>query len=255
MPQYQIYALKYAGPFERNDAMLLWMGDWDSTQLIYYYFWVVKGPDEVIVVDAGVGPDLAKERGLEGYVSPAKMLERMGVKADEVEKVFLTHLHWDHMCGFGLFPKATFYVHEKEYDFWLNDPVSAKGPFGMVSHRPSLQDLAKLHGTDRLVLLKGEGQLAPGLRYLLAPGHTPGLTALAIETEQGTAVLGSDCGHIFQNYAEERPSVIISDLPAWMNSFEKLKKAVSRPELLFPGHDSRMSSEYPQTAPGVSRLA
>ena len=92
------------------------------------------------------------------------------------------------------------------------------------------------------------------MRCLPAPGHTPGLQAVAVNTKRGTAVIGSDCGHVFQNYRESRPSCLICDLPAWIASFERLKSRVSSPELLFPGHDRRMLSEYPAEGDSVTRL-
>ena len=39
MPDYEIYALKYAGPLVRTGAHLMWYQDWDKIEKIYYYFW------------------------------------------------------------------------------------------------------------------------------------------------------------------------------------------------------------------------
>lgn len=254
MVEYEIYALKYAGPFLRRQAFLVWLSDWDATQEINYYLWLIKGGEKAVVVDAGVGPGLAAQRELNGYVSPARVLERLGLAADRVEQVILTHLHWDHMDGFDLFPRATFYVQETEFRFWIEDPVALRPPFRELSVRPSLEALASLRGSSRLVLVPGDQEIGPGISCLLAPGHTPGLQAVAVNTARGTAVLGSDCGHLFRNYREDRPSVLIADLPAWLRSFDKLKSRVSSPELLFPGHDAAMSTDFPRLAEGVTRL-
>jgi glyoxylase-like metal-dependent hydrolase (beta-lactamase superfamily II) len=254
MPDYEIYALKSAGPFTRNEAMVLWMRDWEKNWEINYYFWLLMGPDGPVLLDAGVEPGLAAERGLPGYVSPAQLLSSMGIDAAEVKHVVLSHLHWDHMNGLVMFPNAAFYVQRLEYEFWVENPLARRGPFAAVSVQESLQQLAALKGSRRLILLEGDAKILPGLKCLLAPGHTPGLQALAAETPAGPAVLGSDCGHVFQNYADEWPSCIICDLPAWLKSFEKLKAAAARPDLLFPGHDATMSSGYPQVRPGVTRL-
>lgn len=255
MEAYQIFALKYAGPFERTEAFLLWLGDGCKTEEIFYYIWLIRGRGEDIVIDAGVGPDLAAERELLGYVNPARVLARVGVEADRVRHVILTHLHWDHMDGSPLFPKATFYVHQKEFDFWWKDPCLNNPTLAGLAAKPALGYLAGLEGTERLVLLDGEKEILPGVRCLPAPGHTPALQAVAVETEKGRAVLGSDCGHLFQNYRESRPSCLICDLPAWLKSFDRLKEQVSSPDLLFPGHDKRMFTEYPKEADGVTRLA
>ena len=74
MPQYEIYALKYAGPFVRTGAHLMWYRDWEALEKINYYIWCIRGGNQTIVVDYGVTPALARERELEGYVNPAEVL-------------------------------------------------------------------------------------------------------------------------------------------------------------------------------------
>lgn len=69
-PQYEIYALKYAGPFPRKLAMVLWNEGWDENIEANYYVWAIKGKDEAIVVDAGTGLTEANKRKLKGYVNP-----------------------------------------------------------------------------------------------------------------------------------------------------------------------------------------
>jgi hypothetical protein len=102
MSQYEIYALKYAGPFTRTGAQVMWYQDWDKVETINYYIWCIKGAGETVVVDAGVTPQMAAERELEGYVNPAEVLARINVKADEVRHVIITHMHFDHAGGAGL---------------------------------------------------------------------------------------------------------------------------------------------------------
>jgi glyoxylase-like metal-dependent hydrolase (beta-lactamase superfamily II) len=254
MSDYEIYALKYAGPFVRTGAHLMWYRDWDTEEKINYYIWCIKGDGQTVVVDTGVTPALAQERELEGYVNPAEVLARIDVKAEDVRHVVITHMHFDHANGVSLFPRATFYVQEEEYRFWAGDPIAARPPFASVSDAASTAYLASLEGSDRLVLLKGDQQIMPGINCLLAPGHTVALQAVAVHTARGTAILGSDCAHVFRNYHEDWPSVLIVDLVGWMRTYDKLREAASAPELLFPGHDRRMLEDFPQVAKDITRL-
>jgi glyoxylase-like metal-dependent hydrolase (beta-lactamase superfamily II) len=254
MPAYEIYALKYAGPFVRTGAHLMWYRDWDTLEKINYYIWCIKGDGETVVVDTGVTPALARERELEGYVNPAEVLARIDVKAQEVEHVVITHMHFDHANGVSLFPRATFYIQEDEYRFWTEDPVAVRPPFASVSDTASTDYLSSLAGTGRLALLQGDQQIMPGIQCVLAPGHTPALQAVAVNTAKGTAILGSDCAHVFRNYHEDWPSVLIVDLVGWMKTFDKLREKASAPDLLFPGHDRRMLDDYPPVAPDIVRL-
>ena len=254
MSDFEIYALKYAGPFVRTGAHLMWYRDWDKTETINYYIFCLKSDSATVVVDTGLTPELAEQRQLDGYVSPAEVLSRIDVKAAEVRHVIVTHMHFDHANGVSLFPQATFYVQEDEYRFWVEDPIAARPPFKEVSDADGTAYLAALEGTERLSLLKGDQQVIPGIQCLLAPGHTVGLQAVAVDTAKGTAVLGSDCAHVFRNYREDWPSSLIVDLVGWMKTYDKLRARASSPDLLFPGHDRLLLENYPQVAEDVARL-
>jgi len=233
---------------------MMWLKEWEQTVERNYYIWCLRGGGETVVVDAGVSPGLARERGLAGYVSPAEMLSRLEVDADAVRHVILTHIHWDHADGVTLFPNATIYIQEEEFRFWIKDPLSKRAPLQFFVKDSYLEYLASLEGTDRLVLLNGDQQVLPDVQSLLAPGHDVALQAVAVNTAKGKAILGSDCAHTFRNYQEDWPSVFITDLRAWMESYDKLRKAASSPDLLFPGHDPKMTTQYEEVAEGVTLL-
>jgi len=254
MSEYEIYALKFAGPFIRTGAHLMWYRDWDKIEKINYYIWCIKGAGETVVVDAGVTPQMAAARELDGYVNPVEVLDRINIKADEVRHVVITHMHFDHAGGVSLFPRATFYIQEDEYRFWLENPIAGRPPFKHVSDAASTAYLASLEGTDRLTLLNGDRQILPGIQCLLSPGHTVALQTVAVNTTRGTAIIGSDCAHVFRNYQEDWPSALIVDLLGWMQTYDKLRERVSSPDLLFPGHDLLLTENYPEIARDITRL-
>jgi glyoxylase-like metal-dependent hydrolase (beta-lactamase superfamily II) len=253
-PIYEIYAVKYAGPLIGSVAMVFWNTDWDKKIERNYYIWVVKGNGETLVVDCGVAPALAKARQIAGYVNPVQVLRRIGIEASQVKRVVITHVNFDHISGIELFSNATFYVQEKEFNFWIKDPIAKKPPFQRTSDPVGNAYLAGLEGTDRLVLIHGDKEILPGIELLLAPGHTPGLQVVAANTAKGTAIVGSDCAHLFRNYEEEIPSCIIVDLVAWMKTYDKVKAKASSLDLLFPGHDAKMLTDYPKVAEDITRL-
>lgn len=254
MSVYEIYALKFAGPFTSSGALLMWMKDWEKISERNYYLWCLKSPENTILVDAGVSPKLAHERNLSGYVSPAQLLEGIGVIAEEVEHVILTHLHWDHVDGLDLFPNAQVHVQKAERDFWLHDKTADSPPFTFFLNDKTRSVCKSIEASGRMRLVDGDHQILPGIECLLAPGHSIALQAIAVNTVKGLAILGSDCAHLFKNYRENWPSTLIIDMVAWVHSIEKLKSRVSSPELLFPGHDPLMSSNYPEIVQGVTRL-
>jgi glyoxylase-like metal-dependent hydrolase (beta-lactamase superfamily II) len=254
MAEYEIYALKYAGPFTSSGAFLMWRKDWEKQVQRNYYIWCVRGEKEMVIVDAGIPPELARAKNLAGYVNPVEVLSRIGIKAEEVRHLILTHIHWDHSSGVGLFPNATVYVQEEEFNFAIKDPIASRPAFAATADPKSKAYIASLEGTKRLILVKGDREILPGIECLLAPGHTVALQAVAVKTRKGTAIVGSDCAHTFRNYREDWPSCLIVDLVGWMKSYDKLRKKASSPDLLFPGHDPLMSSDYPEVAKDVTRL-
>ncbi len=255
IPTYEIYALKYAGPFTRPASMMVWFQDMDKTVQINYFIFVIKGGEETIVVDCGVRPDLAAERQLAGYINPAEVLKRIGIDAGKVKHLVVTHIHFDHVSGIRLFPRANIYVQDKEFRFWIKDPIAKRAPFLHVSDLAANQYLKRLEGSKRLHLIRGDRKILPGIELLLVPGHTPGMQAVAVNTAQGRAIVGSDVAHLFENYRKDIPSAIITDLRAWMKSYDKVRAKASSLDLIFPGHDPVMLENYPAVAEEVIRLA
>jgi glyoxylase-like metal-dependent hydrolase (beta-lactamase superfamily II) len=254
IPIYEIYAVKYAGPFTRPAPMMHWFQDMDKSIRINYYVFVIRGEDKTIVIDCGCAPTLASERDLVGYVKPSKVLERIGVVAAEVKYLVVSHIHFDHISGIEMFPGATIFVQEKEFNFWMNDPIARRAPFHHVTDPVANRYLAKLEGTKRLRLIEGDEEVLPGIELLLCPGHTVGLQAVAVNTKKGLAIVGSDAAHIFSSYRSDIPSAIITDMVAWMKSYDKIRAKASSIDLIFPGHDTALIDHYPKVAEDVSRL-
>lgn len=254
IPTYEIYALKYGGPFTRPASMVNWFQDIDKNVQINYYIFAIRGGGETIVVDCGVDPQLAKERNLAGYVSPAEVLKRIDIEAQKVKYLVATHIHFDHISGIRLFPRATIFVQEKEFNFWIKNPIAKRAPFMQVTDPAANQYLGKLGGKKRLQLVRGDKKILPGIELLLVPGHTVGLQAVAVNTTKGTAIVGSDIAHTFSSYRTDIPSAIITDMITWMKSYDKIRAKASSPDLLFPGHDLALLENYPKVAEDVSRL-
>ena len=114
--------------------------------------------------------------------------------------------------------------------------------------------LEKLEGKKRLRLIRGDKKIMPGIELMLCPGHTVGLQAVAVNTEKGAAIVGSDAAHVFSSYRTDFPSAIITDMIAWMKSYDKIRAKASSIDLIFPGHDIALLDNYPKVAEDVTRL-
>jgi glyoxylase-like metal-dependent hydrolase (beta-lactamase superfamily II) len=257
-PEYEIYACKYGGPIIRKVAIALWNSGWDQDGPISYYVWAIKAKNgETIVVDIGASPAQGAARKVSGYVNPVEVLARLDVTADSVSKVVITHMHWDHVGNIDAylqaFPKAKFYVQKREFDFCVNNPLSQRKPVAILFDPLASKTVGTIAGSDRLVIVDGDYNLAPGVDLLLAPGHTLGLQVVRVNTAKGPAIVGSDCAHLFRGYQEDTGSAFIMDMPAWIQSFDKVKSKAAI-DLIFPGHDVLMADNFPEVAEGVTQL-
>lgn len=256
-PDHKLFALKYAGPFTSSVAMVIFNTEWDKQIQRNYYIWAVQGGGNTVVYDCGVRPGYAAEREWlrTTYVSPDKVLERIGIKAGNVQHLVISHIHFDHNGGLELFPKAKVYVQRREFDFWVYDPAAKKPPLAHISDSVAIGKLRDLASSDRLVLVDGDRKLLPGIELLLTPGHTIALQSMAVKTAKGLAILTSDCAHVHRSYELDTPSCLITNMPEWLRSYDKLRRMVNgNIKMLFPGHDKKMLDDYPKVAEDVTQL-
>jgi len=115
------------------------------------------------------------------------------VRPDEIDLVFFTHLHPDHV-GWNLtedgrprFPNARYTVHRADWDTFQLAEVQQAFPFSYVD-----ETLTPLQALGMLDLLDGEHTLTPEVTAIPAPGHTPGHMALLISSAGEKALLVGD---------------------------------------------------------------
>ena len=257
IPVYEIYALKYAGPFTSKLAMVYWNDGWNEDIDRNYYIWVIKGKGENIIVDTGTGVTLAKEKHLKGYVNPVDVLAQIGVTGSNVSKVILTHIHFDHIGGLEMFPrafpKATYYVQQKEFDFWTKNPIAKRRPFVGITDAEANKTVAAMEGSNQLKIINGiknharHGTSACTRPYRQSPGG-------GSQIAKGTSIAASDCAHIARSFKDDNPSCLITDMVRWMESYDKLRAKASSLDVIFPGHDVMMLQNYPKVSEDITRL-
>src|SRR5690606_25320818 len=97
-----------------------------------------------------------------------------------IDIVVNTHLHADHCGGNHLFAGKPIYVQRRELDDAHSN--GDEYPVREWVDAPGVQ----------YVPVDGEFQLLPGIRLVPAPGHTPGLQVVVIETDDRPIVVGGD---------------------------------------------------------------
>lgn len=159
--------------------------------------YLVNTGTKLVLIDTGAaglfGPTLGKLIG---------NLKASGYQPEQVDEIYITHMHPDHVGGLmaegkAAFPNAVVRADVREGDFWLSTanmekaPADAKGFFqgAMASLKP-YQDAGKLKPFD------GETELVPGVRAVPARGHTPGHTIYVVESQGERLVVWGDLMHV-----------------------------------------------------------
>src|ERR1041384_1369188 len=102
---YEVFASRYA-TVARKSAENFIGGDAHKTGArMDYFVWLVRNAARTFVVDTGFNAAAAAKRKREFLRSPAEGLKLLGVDSNTVEDVIVTHLHYDHIGNFDLFPK------------------------------------------------------------------------------------------------------------------------------------------------------
>ncbi|WP_371515732.1 MBL fold metallo-hydrolase [Kitasatospora sp. NBC_01300] len=156
-----------------------------------------------VLVDTGIGN--GKERANPAWHRlRTDYLERLtaaGFPPDSVDLVILTHLHADHV-GWNTrevngewvptFPNARYLTSRAEREFWAGyDMEEARRQMFLDSVIP-----VERAGLLDLVDVPAEGvEIAPGLRLIPTPGHTPGHVAVELTSRGETALITGDCIH------------------------------------------------------------
>jgi glyoxylase-like metal-dependent hydrolase (beta-lactamase superfamily II) len=180
-------------------------------------------------------------------------LEEHRISPSEIDVVIHTHLHVDHV-GWNFVPtadggsrlyfeRARFFIQQKEWDHWVR-------PEHLDDERqPHLaQCVAPLADTGRIQFFDGEVAIDENLVFVAASGHTPGHSAIGIQSAGQKGIIVGDASH----------HPLHLDHPDWSPIFDgdPALAAVTRERLIEDAiREERtwLAGHWPQ--PGIGRIA
>lgn len=244
VPEYEVFAIRYATREARRAEHFIGGDPHDAPMPMDYFVWLIRGAERAVVVDSGFTAEIAESRKRSFLRCPIAALSLLGVRAGEIRDVVLTHLHYDHVGNFHRFPAAQFHLQEPE----LHYAVGRHMRHAVLARPFEIEDvvgIVRLNYARRVTLYQGVVELAPGITLHPAPGHSPGLQFVRVNTARGAVVLASDATHFYENYEAGRPFTTVFSVGDMLESFARLTAAAPSPAHVVPGHDPLVMRRYP----------
>lgn len=189
--------------------------------LIAYY---IEGNGHKIMVDTGgSAPDgvhWMPYTRTPGQEMDAQ-LRAIGVEPEEIDTVLFTHIHWDHAGNNHFFPHARFIAQAKE--------VADLHASGVETH---IVEKTKFETVD------GDVEIYPGISVLLAPGHSPGMQCVVVDTADGRVMLTGDLVAMYEGWERRCPGGFY-DRAVADASIEKIGRVCDK---ILPGHEPAVFS-------------
>jgi glyoxylase-like metal-dependent hydrolase (beta-lactamase superfamily II) len=247
VPQYEVYAIKYAHHARRASENFIGGDPHDGPMPLDYFVWLIRGNGQEIVVDTGFSAAMGMKRQRDHLRCPSEGLRMLGCDASTVKDVVVTHLHYDHIGNFDLFPAATFHLQDLEMNYATGRHM-AHPVFRGAYEVEEVVGMVRRAYAGRVKFHDGDGELAPGISLHLIGGHTMGLQVVRVATRRGWVVIASDASHFYANMEQVRPFPIVFNVADMVEGYARLRALADSPGHIIPGHDPLVLQRYPAPA-------
>lgn len=253
-PVWQVYAIRYATlrDFQVRDLV----AGADSTRKldIAMMFWYLEGPNRRrVLVDAG----FYRKKFLDAwkpadFVRPSDAVTRFGIPPDSITDVIISHVHWDHLDGADLFPRARIWIQREEYEYHVG---AAGVPLHAAIDTLDAEMLYQLDQAGRVKLVNGDAQeLMPGLKVYTGGKHTYASQYVGVRTAKGTVVVASDNVYLYENLDKHVPIAQTLDAKSNLAAQDRMRRIAPSARLIVPGHDPEVFKRFHAAGTGVVKV-
>ena len=213
MSEYSIWVMEYAYVTQCAVSSVIYGAHNQGIRKLPYCYVVIKSRDRIAMVDVGYndkeyGHYISSKFGVENWHSPESVLAPCGIRPEDVDDIFITHAHFDHMGNTESFPNAVFHIQERELTKWIwAMSLPDRLRYMMVATDPSdVLRVADLARQGRLRLIDGDKRnVIPGIDLHGAPDtHTYGSQWVHVRNDMQAEssdswVLAGDLVYVYEN--------------------------------------------------------
>jgi glyoxylase-like metal-dependent hydrolase (beta-lactamase superfamily II) len=174
---------------------------------------VLKIGDRLIMCDAGSGVGQWQTNATN---LPANM-KAAGIDRTKISTILISHFHPDHVWGLmekgtnaATFPDAELIANSVEYKWWTEPGRVEKLAEGRRAAAKRIGDVFPTWTNWRLV--DDGAEVAPGVKILLAPGHTPGHSAYIVSSGADTLMISADTMYV---------PALLAPHPEWQGAYDQ----------------------------------
>ncbi|HJZ77066.1 MAG TPA: N-acyl homoserine lactonase family protein [Vicinamibacterales bacterium] len=254
--KYEVYAVRFATLANFPVSSLVAGADRSRRMDIAMMIWVLKGADgRIAIVDSGFHRDqYFRQFTVKDYVKPPDALAPLGITADKVTDIFLSHMHWDHAGGIDLFPSARVWVQKDEYDYYTGDAWQSARTHGGIDADDVLE-IVKRNTQGKVSFVRGDDDtLLSGILFGVGGRHTWASQFVTVQTRAHTVVLASDNMYLYENLDAHVPIAQTLDPPSNLRTQDRMRSLASEPRFLIPGHDPAVFDRFPRIAERIVRI-
>jgi glyoxylase-like metal-dependent hydrolase (beta-lactamase superfamily II) len=248
--QHQVFAIRY-GHHQRKAAENYIFGDpHDVLQPLDFYVWAIVGPSGTIILDTGFDAAMAARRQREITTPLAEGLKALAIDPGSVTTVIVSHMHYDHVGNYDLFPRARYHLQDSEMDY-ATGRYMCHAALRMPFEVEDVVALVRKVFAGRVAFHDGDDEIVPGVTVHRIGGHSKGLQSVRVKTQRGAVVLAADAAHLYSHLESGRVFPITYNVGEVVEGYDKLKKLAASVNHIVPGHDPLVLTRYPAAKPGL----
>ncbi len=158
---------------------------------------LINTGSKLVLVDTGAGQFFGPTLG-----NLVANLKAAGYAPEQVDEIYITHMHPDHIGGLisegkAVFPNAIVRADKHEADYFLSkanlDKASADEKGSFQHPQEALQPYM---AAGHFKPIEADGELVPGVNSRAAYGHTPGHTIYVVQSNGQKLLLIGDLMHV-----------------------------------------------------------